>query len=448
MQVQAMKAELRGNPSISLQNPILFDTHQSPLSGALSGCLGSLDGACLEKLLLHCASALETNDVTLAQQVMWVLNNVACSVGDPNQRLTSWFLRALLSRASRVCPTAMNFNGSRTIQRRLMSVTELAGYVDLIPWHRFGFCASNSAILKATQGFPRVHILDFSITYCMQWPTLIDALAKRPEGPPSLRITVPSSRPPVPPLLNVSIEEVGLRLENFAKFRDVPFEFHVFKNTASSTLGEIMCIEPPSFDFESLLGHLNSSILNLRDDEALVINCQHWLRYLPDEQKGIPQGVSLRDTFINIIKGLNPRIIVVVDEDSDLSASSFPSRVTSCFNYLWIPFDALETFLPKDSSQRMEYESDIGHKIENIISFEGSQRIERLEEGRKLSQRWKKAGCMSIPFSEETLKEVKALLDEHASGWGVKKEEDMLVLTWKGHNSIFATAWTPNGLED
>ncbi|GLT73382.1 hypothetical protein SLA2020_452450 [Shorea laevis] len=146
-----MKAELmRGNTSISLQNPTLFaDTHnQPPLSGALTGCLGSLDGACLEKLLLHCASALESNDVTLAQQVMWVLNNVASSVGDPNQRLTSWFLRALISRASRVCPTSMNFNGSSssTIQRRLMSVTELAGYVDLIPWHRFGFCASNSAI--------------------------------------------------------------------------------------------------------------------------------------------------------------------------------------------------------------------------------------------------------------------------------------------------------------
>ncbi|KAL0001765.1 hypothetical protein SO802_015546 [Lithocarpus litseifolius] len=446
-----MKAELRGNTSVSLQNPTLFNnTLHSPLSGALNGCLGSLDGACLEKLLLHCASALETNDVTLAQQVMWVLNNVASSVGDPNQRLASWFLRALISRASRVCPTAMNFNGSSTIPRRLMSVTELAGYVDLIPWHRFGFCASNSAILNAIQGFPRVHILDFSITHCMQWPTLIDTLAKRPEGPPSLRITVPSSRPPVPPLLNVSTEEVGLRLGNFAKFRDVPFEFRVFDNSSSqSTLGEVVkCKESPSFHFESLLTHLDPSTLNLRDDEALVINCQHWLRYLSDEQHGSPHGASLRDTFLDIIKGLNPQIIVVVDEDSDLSASSLTSRITTCFNYLWIPFDALETFLPKESCQRMEYESDIGHKIENIISFEGFQRIERLESGVKLCQRMINSGWVSIPFCEETVKEVKDLLDEHASGWGMKKEEDMLVLTWKGHNSVFATAWIPNGLED
>ncbi|KAK8698657.1 hypothetical protein V6N13_114768 [Hibiscus sabdariffa] len=438
-----MKTEVRGNgASISIQNPSLFNTPQDSITGALKGCLGSLDGACIEKLLLHCASALENNDVTLAQQVMWVLNNVASSVGDTNQRLTSWFLRALISRASRVCPTAMNFNGGSMIQRRLMTVTELAGYVDLIPWHRYGFCVSNSAIFKAVEGCTKVHILDFSITHCMQWPTLIDALAKRPDGPPSLRITVLSCRPQVPPLLNVSKEEVGHRLANFAKFRDVPFEFHVKDDPRLSN-------ESLAVQFESLLTQLTRSELDLREDEALVINCQNWLRYLSDETKGnSAHGFSLRDAFLDIIKGLNPRITVVVDEDSDLSAPSLSSRITTCFNYLWIPFDALDTFLPKDSSQRLEYESDIGHKIENIISFEGFQRIERLESGAKLSQRMENAGFFSLAFCEETINEVKSLLDEHASGWGMKREEDMLVLTWKGHNSVFATAWASTKLED
>ncbi|KAL3584353.1 hypothetical protein D5086_015414 [Populus alba] len=415
-----METELRGNSntSISLQNPSLFNNPQSSLSGALKGCLGSLDGACIEKLLLHCASALEHNDGTLAQQVMWVLNNVASLVGDPNQRLTSWFLRALISRASKVCPTAMNFDGSSTIRRRNMSVTELAVYVDLIPWHRFGFCASNSAILKAIEGYSKVHILDFSITHCMQWPTLIDALAIRPEGPPSLRITVPSCRPPVPPFLNVS--------ETMSQ--ESSHDFHI----------------------ESLLNHLTPTMLDLRDDEALVINCQNWLRYLSDEEKGNSvQDCSLRDAFLCTVKGFNPCIVVVVDEDSDLSAPSLSSRITTCFNFLWIPFDALETFLLKDSSQRIEYESDIGHKIENIISFEGAQRIERSESGIKLAQRMKNAGFSSVPFCVDTIGEVRSLLEEHASGWGMKREEDhMLVLTWKGHNSVFSTAWVPNGLQD
>lgn len=431
-----MKTEVRGSTSsISLQNPnsSFFSAPQSLLSGGLRGCLGSLDGACIEKLLLHCASALEQNDVTLAQQVMWVLNNVASPSGDPNQRLTSWFLRALISRASRVCPTPMNFNGESTLQRRLMSVTELAGYVDLIPWHRFGFCASNSAIFRAIQGYPKVHILDFSITHCMQWPTLIDALGKSVEGSPSLRVTVPSWRPPVPPFVNIPSEEVGQRLANFARFRDVPFEFNVIEDSSCNSNSS-----SSSKDY-LLLSQLNPSTLQLREDEALVINCQNWLRYYDN---------VTRDAFLEVIKGLNPCIITIVDEDSELGASSLTSRITTCFNFLWIPFDALETFLPKDSCQRIEYEADIGHKIENIIGFEGKQRIERLESGIKLSQRMRNGGFFSVPFCEETVREVKFLLDEHASGWGMKNEDDMLVLTWKGHNSVYATAWVPCGFED
>lgn len=433
-----MKAELRGNPHhqpISLQNPNLLATSQSSISGALTGCLSNLDGACIEKLLLHCASALEGKDVTLAQQVMWVLNNVASSIGDPNQRLASYFLRALISKASRVCPTTASFNaagggGGTASCIRLMSVTELAGYVDLIPWYRFGFCASNSAILKAIQGFSRVHILDFSITHCMQWPTLIDAVAKAsggPDGPPLLRISVLSWRPPVPPLLNASIEEVGLRLANFAKFRDVPFEFNVVETDITQAL-------------------INPSKLELRNDEALVVNCQNWLRYLPDdEQSGSScDRISCRDSFLDMIKELSPCLVTVVDEDCDLGGSSgLASRITACFNYMWIPFDALETFLPKNSPQRIEYEADIGHKIENVVGFEGVQRIERLESSTKLWQRMVNKGFMSLPFSEETVKEVRVLLSEHASGWGMKKDDEMMILTWKGHNSVYTTAWVP-----
>lgn len=448
-----MKAEVRGGNNKGTQqfSVVLGGAEQNSISGALKGCLGNLDGACTEKLLLHCASALETNDVTLAQQVMWVLNNVASPVGDPNQRLTSWFLRALISRVSRdVCPPPPRPPDDAR-RRRLMTVTELAGYVDLIPWHRFGFCASNSAILKAVEGYSKVHIVDFSITHCMQWPTLIDSLAKRPQGPPSLRISVVSSswRPPVPPFLNVSTEEVGHRLSNFAKIKHVPFEFNSIRDNSGTTTTNFS-------SYDLLLRQINPSNLIINDDEALVVNCQNWLRYLPDDEdvdedemngsiNYSRKSISFRDAFLDRIKDLGrPCIVTVVDEDSDLgSLKNLTSRIRACFNYLWIPFDALETFLPKDSSKRLEYEADIGHKIENIIGFERMQ--ERLESGIKLSQRMRRNGFVSVPFTDDTVREVKFLLAEHASGWGMKKEDDdmQLVLTWKGHNSIFATAWVP-----
>ncbi|KAG6536670.1 scarecrow-like protein 32 [Zingiber officinale] len=401
----------------------LFD---GQLAGAaLRGCL---DGGCIEKLLLHCATALEANDATLVQQVMWVLNNIASPNGDPNQRLTAWLLRALVARAARLCPTLTAAGGPAASCARRMSVTDLVGYLDLTPWHRFGFTASNGAILKAVQGKKQsvVHVLDFGVYHCTQWPTLIDALAKRPEGPPPLlRVTVPSARPPVTPYLNLSTEEIGLRLANFAKSRSVPFEFNVVEYSHSDGGG-----------FPEQLASCLSA-LELREDEAVVVNCQSWMRYLPEEGSCLT-----KDTFLELIHRVNPCVVTVSDEDADLDSPRLSSRIMACFNYLWIPFDALETFLPKESEQRMEYEGDIGEKIERIVSFHGAEVV---ESGERFSGRMARAGFAGVVFEEEVVAEVKAVLEEHASGWGMKREEDMLVLTWKGHNSVFTSSWAPTG---
>ena len=40
------------------------------------------DANCVEQLLVHCANAI---DATLAQQIIWVLNNIALPDGDSNQ---------------------------------------------------------------------------------------------------------------------------------------------------------------------------------------------------------------------------------------------------------------------------------------------------------------------------------------------------------------------------
>lgn len=424
------------------------DQDQSwPLLGvSIAKGLGNLgachDASCMEQLLLHCSSALENNDVTLAQQIMWVLNNIASAEGDPNQRVTSCFLRALVARAARMgnsnilkAMAATTANGHVGDTKRL-SVIELAGFVDLTPWHRFGFSSSNGAIAEAVEGYSVVHIVDFGIAHCMQWPTLIDSLSKRPEGPPYIRLTVSCARPPVPPLLNMSYEELGTRLSNFARSRNVPFEFRA--------------IPPDPIEEFLVLDQLEPSILDIREGEALVINCQFRLHYIPDEtadqQNSCSPSSCQRDEFLRIIRSFEPTIMTLVDEDSNLTSTSLVSRLKSAFNYLWIPFDALDTFLPRDSKQRQQYESDVGYKIENIIAFEGHQRIERLESKAKWTQRMRKACFQSISFSEDTIAEVKAMLDEHAAGWGLKKEEDDLLLTWKGHNVVFATAWVPSHL--
>ncbi|KAF8719351.1 hypothetical protein HU200_024057 [Digitaria exilis] len=412
-------------------------------SVCFSGAL--IDGPRIQQLLLNCAAALESNDVTLAQQAMWVLNNIASSQGDPNQRLTSWLLRALVARVCRLCGPP----GSTTTQapaaaarERAVSVTELAEYVDLTPWHRFGFTASNGAILRAVSGSAAaaVHVVDLGVTRCMQWPTLIDMLSKRAGGPPALRITVPSARPDVPPLLGVSDEELGVRLANFAKSKGVQLEFTVVdcssKGITSTTSSPDNKKQGPCQDLlASVLS--DPASLAVRDGEALVVNCQGWIRHV---------APGSRDAFLDAVRALNPCLVTVTDEDADLDSPSLASRIEGCFNFHWILFDALDTSAPRDSPRRAEHEAAVGRKIESVVGADGdeSDGAERSESGARLAERMRRKGFAAVAFDEEAVGEVRRLLGEHATGWGVKREEDMLVLTWKGHGAVYTSAWTPS----
>lgn len=398
------------------------------------------DANCMEQLLVHCANAIDTNDATLAQQILWVLNNIAPPDGDSNQRLTCAFLRALIARAAnsgncKLLSAVANVHAADlSLNNHKFSIIELAGFVDLTPWHRFGFTAANAAVLEAVEGYSVVHIIDLSLTHCMQIPTLIDSIATRLEGPPLVKLTVAGAMEDFPPMLDLSYEELGSKLVNFARSRNVAMEFRVIPSTSSN-------------GFSSLIEQLRMQQL-VRDGngEALVINCQMMLHYIPEETLSNSMemsGSSFRSMFLKEVRGLNPRVVVVVDEDADLTSSNLVSRLRSAYNYLWIPYDTVDTFLPRESRQRQWYEADICWKIENVICHEGAQRVERVEPRGKWVQRMRNAGFIGVGFSDDAMAEVKSMLDEHAAGWGLKKEEDDVVLTWKGHNVVFATAWIP-----
>ncbi|KAJ0040092.1 hypothetical protein Pint_27922 [Pistacia integerrima] len=388
----------------------------------------------MEQLLVHCANAIESNDATLAQQILWVLNNIAPPDGDSNQRLTCAFLRALITRAAKSGTCKMlaamaNAHYNLSIDSHKFSVIELASFVDLTPWHRFGFTAANAAILEAVDGYSVIHIVDLSLTHCMQIPTLIDAIASRFEVLPRLKVTVVGGTEDVPPKLDLSYDELGLKLSNFARSRNIVMEFRVIRSSYAD-------------GFSSLIEHIRMQhFVYAESGEALVINCHMMLHYIPDETSS--SSPSVRTMFLRALRSLDPTIVILVDEDADFTSNNLVCRLRSAFNYLWIPYDTVDTFLPRGSKQRQWYEADICWKIENVVAHEGLQRVERLELKSHWVQRMRNTGFRGISFGEEAVSEVKTMLDEHAAGWGLKREEDDLVLTWKGHNAVFATAWVP-----
>ncbi|KAK8710895.1 hypothetical protein V6N13_146204 [Hibiscus sabdariffa] len=307
-----------------------------------------------------------------------------------------------------------NARFSLSIDTHTFSVVETANFVDLTPWHHFGFTAANAAILEAIEGYSIIHIVDLSPTHCMQIPTLIDAIA-RLEGPPMVKLTVPGVSKDFPPMLDLAYEELGSKLVNFARSRNVMLEFRVVPSNHAN-------------GFASLIDQLRLQHLVYAENgtEALVMNCDMMLHYIPEESLSpLPNANSTPYTF----------------EPSP--NRSLRTMLRFAFNYLWIPYDTVDTFLPKGSKQRQWYEADICWKIQNVIAQEGLQRVERVESKSRWMQRMRNAEFRGVNFGEEAVLEVKTMLDEHAGGWGVKKEEEDILLTWKGHNVVFATAWVP-----
>ncbi|KAJ4890261.1 Scarecrow-like protein 32 [Raphanus sativus] len=394
-------------------------------------CSGG-DASFMEQLLLHCATAIDSNDAALAHQLLWVLNNIAPPDADSStQRLTSAFVRALLSRAASKIPALFStvfgnsfFQPPPADEIHRFSVVDLAGFIDLTPWHRFGFIAANEAIITAVEGYSTVHIVDLSLTHCMQIPTLIDAMASKLNTPPLLKLTVVSSPSSFPPLINISYEELGSKLVNFATTRNIEMQFTIIPSTYSD-------------GFSSLLQHLR--IYSTSYNEALVVNCHMMLRYIPDETL---TPLSLRNVFLNQLRSLNPTIVTLIEEDADLTSENLVARVRSAFNYFWIPFDTTDTFV---SEQRRLYEAEVIWKIENVVAKEGVERVERTETKGRWLERMRDNEFGGVRVSEEAVSELKAMLGEHAVGWGMKKDDDdeSLVLTWKGHSVVFATVWVP-----
>lgn len=430
-------------------------------NGSLQGSFG--DANCMEQLLVHCANAIDNSDGTLAQQLLWVLNNIAFPDGDSNQRLAAAFLRALTARAAKIggCEAiaAASTEAVRGLPTHSFSVIDLAGFIDLTPWHRFGFAAANAAIIEAVEGFSCVHLVDLSVTHCMQLPTLIDALAARPEGPPFMRLTVAGHAAATPPTLGISYHELGARLVNFARFRNVAMEFRIIP--CSSLDGFSLLIDQVRYQRGLVSAHDISSCSTrgrqelIAGREALVINCQMMMRCVPNETVHTggailsgnnvrPPPMSIRSMCLKKLRSLDPNILILVDEEADFTSSSLVCRLRSAFNYLWIPYDIMDTFLPRGSKQRVWYEADLCWKVGNVIAQEGVERVERAEPKSRWAQRMQAAGFRGLPFREEAVTEVQRVLDEHAAGWGLKREENHdLLLTWKGHNVVFASAWVP-----
>ncbi|CAN1343073.1 Protein SHORT-ROOT [Linum perenne] len=189
---------------------------------------------------------------------MWVLNEVASPYGDCDQKLASYFLQAIFSRMTdsgrrslRSLSSASDRSSSFDSTRKL-----LLKFQEVSPWTTFGHVSANGAILESLGSHPKVHVIDFSNTFCTQWPTFLESLATRSDvDTPHLRLT------------------------------------SVLAGTAGGGSGRVM----KELDFDKL---------GVRDDEAVAINCVGSLH-------SVSPALNRREYVVSRFKRLRPRIVTV-----------------------------------------------------------------------------------------------------------------------------------------
>lgn len=263
----------------------------------------------------------------------------------------------------------------------------------------------------------QIHIIDFQIAQGSQWMAMIQALSHRPGRPPYIRITgVDDSQSAH--ARGGGLELVGQKLAKLAESCGVPFEFH----GAAMSGCEV---------------HLEN--LDVRPGEALAVNFPYILHHMPDESVST---ANHRDRLLRLVKSLSPKVVTIVEQESNTNTSTFFQRFCETLDYYMAMFESIDAAHAKDDRQRIRAEENcVARDVVNILACEGADRVERHELFGKWRQRLMMAGFSPIPLSSSVNGAVREMLREYSPNYRVAEADGALFLGWKNRAMSTSSAW-------
>ncbi|KAJ6809942.1 scarecrow-like protein 9 [Iris pallida] len=374
----------------------------------------------LRTLLVHCAQAVAADDRRTANELLKQIRKSSSPFGDGSQRLAHCFADGLEARlAGTGSQIYQSLVAKRTTATDILKAYQL--YLAACPFKRVSHFYSNRTILNVTEKATRVHIIDFGIYFGFQWPGLIQRLSTRPGGPPKLRITgidvpQPGFRP------TERIEETGNRLADYARSFNVPFEYN-----AIASKWETIKVEDLKIDKE----------------EVLIVNCMYRFRNLVDETVVVD---SPRNTVLNTIRKANPDVFIHGIVNGSYSAPFFITRFREALFHYSALFDMLEMNVPREDEQRLLIERDLfGREALNVISCEGSERVERPETYKQWQVRNLRAGFRHLPLNPEIVKNARDKVKGcYHEDFVIDVDSQWLLQGWKGRIIYALSTWKPN----
>uniref|UniRef100_A0A0E0KG43 Uncharacterized protein n=1 Tax=Oryza punctata TaxID=4537 RepID=A0A0E0KG43_ORYPU len=379
----------------------------------------------LRTLLIHCAQAVSVSNHSLASDILKIIRHHASPTGDDSQRLALCLAYCLDVRLTGTGSQIYHkFITKRRNIKDILKVFHLC--LSTCPFLRASYYFSNRTIVDVSKGTPQVHIIDFGIYFGFQWPSLFEELAKIEDGPPKLRITgieLPESgfRP------YARSKNIGLRLADYAKTFNIPFEYHHISSNKWESLS------PEDF--------------NIEKDEVLIVNCIHRMKSLGDETVSIN---SARSRVLSTIRMMKPKVFVQGVLNGSYGVPFFLTRFKEVMYHYTSLFDMLDKNIPRDNETRMIIERDIYQYIMlNVIACEGTERIERPESYKKWKVRNLKAGLVQLPLNPAIVRETQDMVRKgYHKDFLVDEEDQWLVLGWKGRIIYASSTWQPNDSGD
>ncbi|KAJ6415832.1 hypothetical protein OIU84_004596 [Salix udensis] len=308
------------------------------------------EGKWAEQLLNPCAAAITSGNLSRVQHLLYVLHELASPTGDANHRLAAHGLRALTHHVS-----SSSTSSSASIGTFTFASTEPKFF--------------QKALLKF-----------------YEWPTLLEALTRRPGGPPPLvRITVitattendQSTAPPFsvgPPGDNFSS-----RLLGFAKLMNINLEIKRLDGYP--------------------LQKLNGRIIDAKQEETLIVSKTIWI--------------------------VAATVAGILQQDSHGEWSIYGDSWTQ----------QAQLSKGRESEERRMMEGEGSKALTN--------RGEMNEGKDKWCERMKGAGFVGEMFGEDAIDGGRALLRKYDSNWEMRTEgkDGCVGLWWKGQPVSFCSLW-------
>ncbi|XP_020571989.1 scarecrow-like protein 28 [Phalaenopsis equestris] len=367
----------------------------------------------LVNFLTHCAEAISTGDHASINYFLSRLGEMASPTGTTVHRLAAYFTEGLAITAVKLWPHIFSINPPRDITEPIDDdeATALRLLDQATPIPKFIHFTLNERLMRAFEGKDRVHIIDLDIKQGLQWPSLFQSLASRPNPPKHVRITgIGESKP--------EIQSTGARLAGLADSLNLPFQFHAVVDQ---------------------LEDVRLWMLHVKEGECLAVNCVLQLhKMLYDDTGG-----SLRDLMC-VVRSTNPAIVLVAEEEADHNHHQLEVRFANSLNYYAAVFDALNVSLPEDSSERLKIEKMFARKIRSIIAREGTERHESFS---KWSRKMKDCGFDNVGIGDREKIQSQVILRMYSdSNFSVERKEadgEALCLKWQEQQLYTVSAWAP-----